>query len=216
VITGPVEFQEGFTGIRGGEFDEGEIDDLGAIGNRIEATGNDQQSLLRIAVRAISAGQITLQPQPADASGTEALLRGRETEVPASRVLYTPTTLSIVATLGEHHLDADGNGDVTAGDALVVINFLGRYGTTDLERLAETVLGSTAEGEQVSPLRLEAMRRFDTSRNGTISALDALMVINGLGRQSLINEMAESEDDDTPLDPALLPPLDGLGQGRLF
>jgi hypothetical protein len=207
VITGEVEYGPGFTRIAGGELHEGEVDDLGAIGGGIEAPGGERQQILRISVQAVGAGEITLQPGPADARGTEALLRGRETEVPASRVRYSPLTFSIIEPPPGEPLDADGNGILSAVDALVVINFLGRYGTTTLDQLAETVIGPGSEGEEAAAVGLDAMRRYDTSGNGIISPLDALVVINGLGRRTLADEMAEGmqvgigidtliEDDD--------------------
>ena len=71
------------------------------------------------------------------------------------------------------------DGNVTALDALVVINALGR-GEIDTS---------------VNPLRLVASMggyRLDASQDGMVSALDALRVINGLGRQEPLQE-SESE-----------------------
>jgi hypothetical protein len=64
---------------------------------------------------------------------------------------------------------------VTARDALVVINALGRE---DFD-------------PQSNPLRLVASLggyRLDASQDGAITSLDALRVINGLAKQSLISE----------------------------
>ena len=214
VVTGPIEYGPGFTSIPGSDFDEGEIDDLGAIGSEVDPPGNERQQILRIAMRAVSAGEVSLQLEPADARGTETLIRGRETELPASRVRYTALDLTIVEAADGGHLDADGNGEVSAADALVVINFLGRFGTTDLDSLEATVSGVGAEGEQSDSDKLLAMRRYDTTGNGTISSLDALVIINGLTRLALVNDVAEAEDDDDLIEMA--PPDDGLESGRLF
>ena len=70
-------------------------------------------------------------------------------------------------------LDTTGDGDVTALDALVVINALGRG------------IDSNAHS---NPLRLVASLggyRLDASQDGIVSALDALNVINGLARAQL-------------------------------
>jgi hypothetical protein len=97
-------------------------------------------------------------------------------------------------------LDTNVDGKVTARDALVVINALGR-GYID---------------PAASPLRVVAAMggyRLDASQDGTISALDALRVINGLailnnnGVESASGEQAswataadsvfaDSDDDD--------------------
>ncbi len=211
VITGPVEYGPGFTSIRTGSFDDGEIDDLGAIGNVIENPGNARQQILRVGVRATGPGEVALRPGAADERGTETLLRGLETEVSRSSVRYTSLTLRIVEAAqidppDGDPLDADGNGQVTAADALVVINFLGRFGSMSLEQLSDRVMAARGESEQSPVDDLLAMRRYDTSGNGTITALDALVVINGLGRQALVADAERGggmDDDDDEMESAV-------------
>jgi hypothetical protein len=200
VITGPVEYGVGFSRIAGGEFDEGEIDDLGAIGLTVAAPGGEPQQIYRIGVQAVGAGEITLQPEAADAVGTATLIRGRDTEVPEYLLRYTPLSLSIVAKPEVDPLDVDGNGTLTAGDALLVINFLGRFGTTSVDELEEKVLGVAAEGEQGTDTEMEKMRRYDTSGDGKISALDALVIINDLGRKTLADNFAQQSRVDMAID----------------
>lgn len=211
VVTGPVEYGDGFVGLPGSEVTEGEIDELGALSNRIEAPGSERQEILRIGVRAVGAGEIVLEVDAADEKGTETLLRDRETEVPRGDVRYTSLTLNIQPKPDGNPLDADGSGDLTASDALVVINFLGRYGTTSLDDLAERVRAVLGEGEQMSDQAIAEMRRYDTNGSGEITALDALVIVNGLQRQSLADSVTgeqvdavtlladDDDDDDDPI-----------------
>lgn len=98
--------------------------------------------------------------------------------------------------------DVNGDGNVTAGDALNVINELGRGG-----------------GD-----REFAWSRFDVTRNGSISALDALVVINRLSEQSALEGLSppiesdsgnNSDDDETPtegtVDGSTDSPIVGVG-----
>jgi hypothetical protein len=85
---------------------------------------------------------------------------GGEGELTSSmRTLLTPT-------------DVNGDGSVTARDALHVINELGRY---DADAGAPTVAGWS---------------KFDVNRDGHISALDSLVVINRLSPEQADAEQA--------------------------
>ncbi len=81
----------------------------------------------------------------------------------------------------EHNpLDTNVDGVVTARDALVVINALGRI---------DPALA-------VDPGRLVAALggyKLDASQDGKITSLDALRVINGLAKASANSESAQSE-----------------------
>lgn len=194
VITGPVEYADGFRPVGGGEFDEGEIDDLGAVDGEFESPGGDLQAIYRIGVQAVGAGEVTLQPEAADEQGTETLIRGNDFEVPLSQVRYTSTTLTILEESDDDPLDVDGNGQRTALDALLVINFLAEYGNTYISELEEKVLAARGEGEQPGDVDVQAMYRLDTNQNGQISALDALVVINGMYNDQLsVGPTAEGE-----------------------
>ncbi len=207
VITGPVEFGPDFGDIPGGTFSEGEIDDLGGIGSLIEHTYSVDNQILRIGARAVGAGDVTLQPEPPDDLGNEILLRGNDYEVPIESVRFVPMQLSIVDASDPVPFDADGNGVLSASDALVVINFLGRFGSTLLETGASL---AGAEGEPV--LDMETMRRYDTNSNGEITPLDALVVINRLTQTHLV--VASIEAEKTDLEAEI--PVDELGQSNLF
>jgi Dockerin type I domain len=186
IITGPIEYGPGFAGLPGGSFTDGEIDDLGAFSDEIDPPGADQQMIMRIAVQAVGAGQVTLQPEPADAEGTQTLLRGENTELSPESVHYRPLALTILEESGPDPLDVNGNGEVTASDALVVINFLGEHGTT---QLSDLVSGEFSDED------LQLMRRMDTNRSGFISALDALFIVNRLNVVS-INQPGGTTDED--------------------
>ncbi len=192
VLSGPVEYGDGFQSINHGELGHAFVDDLGAIGNRVESQGNGVQRILRIAARAVASGEFTLTPEAADAEGTETLLRGRDTIVPDHSVRFSPLTLAIVDPPQENPLDADGNGIVSARDALVIINFLHRFGTTPVAELEERIATVRGERETVTGDEMAVMRRYDTNANGTITTLDALVVINRMSRERLNRDRTES------------------------
>ena len=76
-------------------------------------------------------------------------------------------------------VDVTGDGELTAQDALIVIN--------DLNRYQARLLG---EGESSGP-------SIDVNNDGSVSSLDALLVVNALSRQS-INEGESAIDQDGP------------------
>ncbi len=196
-ITGPVEFASGYSSVRTGSFSGVEIDDLGAVSSSISSPGNDIQPLLRIGVRAVGAGRITLQPESADGIGTASLLHGLSSEVPAEQARYRPLTLSITPSAETDPLDVDGSGSVTAGDALAIIHFLNQFGNVAISELAATVRGNATERNAAMEIDLAQMRRLDTSRDDVITAMDALMIVNDLHRQSFAvpgkDQVGESE-----------------------
>ena len=70
-------------------------------------------------------------------------------------------------------------------------NFLHRFGSTTLDQLA-TLNAESAEGE-MSDEEMQRMRRYDTNRYGSISALDAPVVINRLDELSNIDALHASQ-----------------------
>ena len=206
-ITGPVQYSDGFSGVSGSEFGDHLIDDLGAVSNQIDHPGNAEQSLLRIGVRAVGpsangdSSVLRLSPESAGALGTETLLRGEQAEVPAHRVRYLPLELTILPVVGDRPLDSNDDGNVTAIDALLVINFLARYGATELTDLPEII--QAGEGEAAANSDLQMLRRLDTNRSGTITALDALVVVNHITTSVAtveINQDRAEEEEVAPED----------------
>ena len=194
VLTGPVEYGEGFQEIAQGGFSEGEVDDFGAIGEVAAPSNEPNQVLLRIQARATGVGNIVLQPEPADQRGTETLLRGIDDEIDPSRVRFNALTLSIVNEVADP-MDANGDGSLTPLDALVILNFLGIYGTTELSDLATRVSEVRGEAEMTDEA-LDRMRLLDTNQSGFISAVDALRVINAMNTAALQSSLSEDEDED--------------------
>ncbi|MCC9601047.1 carboxypeptidase regulatory-like domain-containing protein [Stieleria sp. JC731] len=113
--------------------------------------------------------------------------------------------------------DADGNGVVDALDRSIVLDSLGRFSNTDdfdanadLDRdgrisVRDRIIATRANGQSIAPpngMPLSATQASapapiayeDTNRDGRVSALDALVVINHLGRQQVsMNSSAEGE-----------------------
>ncbi|MEM0927599.1 MAG: dockerin type I domain-containing protein, partial [Planctomycetota bacterium] len=100
--------------------------------------------------------------------------------VPYRRISNQGVTLIVSDLLPQQRegdrYDVNGDGTVSALDALVVINFLSLHG-------GEQLLVLTPSQEQ---------NRMDSSGDNRISALDALQVINELGRQNAPEPEAES------------------------
>ncbi len=210
-IAGRPEFGDDFDRVgREDHFDitDSAINDLGAISSVVANPGNALQVLIRVPVVARSAGQVRLTPEPADGLGTETLIRGDDDSLQLDSVRYQSLRLSVLPQLDLDTLDSDADGEVKAGDALKVINFLGRFGSMKLEDLPARVTqllkdhasgiqsqGTVAEGESVGRLNINLMRRLDANGSGTITALDALVIINRLSRISASTEVPIDEDD---------------------
>lgn len=175
----------------------GGIDEFRAVESLVDHPGNAIQPVARFGVRALAGGNITLRMNPADDFGSELLLRGRDTVVSPLEVRFGTLELTID---GIRPTDTDANGAVTPIDALRVINFLARFGAMELDALP-TLFGTEGE-QQATDARLAAMRRLDTNADQTITARDALMVINEVARfrSPLQNgEALEGELVDTAL-----------------
>ncbi len=79
--------------------------------------------------------------------------------------------------------DVDGNGVVTALDALQVINFIGRRSDAGSSELTNESVRTSAED-----------RNLDVNGDGRVTALDALMVINQIGRSQTTSGLNEATD----------------------
>ncbi|EMI28449.1 choice-of-anchor Q domain-containing protein [Rhodopirellula europaea] len=93
--------------------------------------------------------------------------------------------------------DVDGSGEVTALDALLVINSLGTQ-------------ARGGEGEAASSRANENAIKLDVNDDGRVSALDALMVINALN--SLDSAELGTQEPDTAFAPSDLPSDSSLVQ----
>lgn len=202
-LTGDIELDDGFQRIWNGEVLDDLIRNFGAIRNRWEPLDNDITPIARIRATAIAAGDVNLKPEVSYDPGAELLLHGRDTSVPATSVRLRELLFRVTEPV--ELLDANGNGRVSAADALVIINFLRRFGTVHVDEIAGQLapLRVAAEGEAT---QTNAMRRYDTNGNGTVTALDALLVINRLNSMSLRGGVASEivvamdDDDDDMLD----------------
>ncbi|QDT05987.1 Dockerin type I repeat protein [Rubripirellula lacrimiformis] len=185
-LTGEFQHLNDFKALGDGGGMDGVLDEMGVFSSDVEHPGNEQQTLLRIGVIAVGVGDVLITPTAADEPGHEILLRGRDTETPAESVRYLSTSLTITEAPVFDPLDTDEDGQVTAVDALRVVNFLGRYGVAPVDDLPQLL----AAEETATGISLEETRRLDTNQNGSITALDALVIINRLGR---IPETSEGE-----------------------
>ena len=134
--------------------------------------------------------QETLSVQSPTWVGTvgDAILRVRGDDIAILAASNEAATEGVVSNPSQHDVNADGH--VTALDALLVINQLGRQGASEVEQQVDS-----------------AMAVYDTNEDGAITAIDALLVINQLGRQG---QAAESESVQDEVDPNLRP---GLASG---
>ena len=216
VLTGELEYGEGFSRVSGFTIEDGEIDELGAVSNRIQGSGLPVQRLLRVGVKAVGTGAVSLKIDQADGVGGATLLRGIDEEISANLVKYLPLELEILAEAPADPLDANGDGNVTAGDALVVVNFLGEHGPMTLQELEQLVGDGSAEGEGLTLQEYEKYSNYDTNQSGDISPIDALVVINGVDENTraaanssegeFVNLISSDEDDQNGL----------IGSTRLF
>ncbi|MDF1841677.1 MAG: dockerin type I domain-containing protein [Rubripirellula sp.] len=212
-VTGNVEFGPGFKAEQFDKFKEGApdalkdgvIESLGVkaeetVSELVEGEASEWQEMLRIGVRAVAAGEVELLPQPAGEGGAWALLRGMDQELPDNLIRFVETGFEILPALRDKPHDTTGDGKLTPRDALVVINFLGNFGSVRLADLPGKLGFDSAQSEGETLASIDAMKRYDTNGNGIITALDALLVINGL---TLASVTAEAEADEEAADRAL-------------
>ncbi|MCC9601162.1 dockerin type I domain-containing protein [Stieleria sp. JC731] len=162
------------------------IDDFVAVDPSVSPPGNSLQSIVRLGVRAIAGGDVTLKMNPAENQNAELLLHGLDQQLSSLNVDFQPLSFTID---GIRPTDTDRNGAVTPTDALRVINFLAIYGNINVDQLSNLATDDT-EGE--SSIRIQTMRRLDTNADGVISPRDALEVINELARA--FSSQAEGEE----------------------
>ena len=168
----PVEYHGDFNIAQSATLLTGMIDELGASSDQF--TPSFQATVLVATVRMIAneAGNITIT---SSAATSEFLAYNLDDVLLPSEIEFTSIDLSVFDPdfhRESNPFDVDGNGSVTALDALIVINVIGEAG-------------------QVIPLDsplAEILRpefAYNVARDGQISALDALRVINFLAEQTV-------------------------------
>jgi hypothetical protein len=166
------------------------IDDLGLFVTRREGVFPEESGEWFFLV----SDTLSQQPQPGEVNtldhlftpvpfGTDLFAQfGDENAMPLAGNFDPPVADNggVVGSLSneQNPLDTTVDGELTARDALVVINALGRSNLSQISG-SQSAVASLLEGY-----------RLDASGDGVISALDALHVINGLSRKY---EAAEAE-----------------------
>ncbi len=90
-----IDFESTFTTVPSGTFETGLIDELGAAGNRIQATGEIESLIATIQFEAIASGTVNIRSEPADTSTLEFLLFGIDNAIAEESVIYGSTTLVV-------------------------------------------------------------------------------------------------------------------------
>ena len=192
------------------------IEGLGVIdADGIEpAIGSNSRSLLRVRVTAVTAGDVTLVAAATEGNAEETALFGGTNAVEEKEITRTPLTIRVTEpTVTSDPADVDGDGKVRPVDALRVINMIGRHGVGTVEDIMNR-MGISAPSAATSAANAAMdIQRFDVNRSGTITPLDALLVINHIGRQYRLgaNAAASTETTQTSLgdnDSATMPAVD--------
>jgi hypothetical protein len=179
---GSITYTDPYTnGRRGDTQFPGFIDELGAFQATSAPLGDGEQVVLRISMRATTAGTFNFRGDPRDnVPLNEVTLFTPPTNVPLAQIRLNSGTLTINPAGGggeaeftnpSNALDVNGDGFVTPLDVLLVINDVNAYGAR--------ALSGGASGE--SP----ANRTYlDVNADRFVSPIDALMVINHLNSLS--------------------------------
>ncbi|MCA9149410.1 MAG: hypothetical protein KDA92_08935, partial [Planctomycetales bacterium] len=167
-VTGAITYGVDFPNGQSGDITvAGLVDEVGGF-DGLDRIGPNEAMLFSIPMRADRAGTFTFGLDPADILPQHnVLLFDRDDPVPTDRVEYRGVTLNftqvvVAATNPRNSLDVNDDANISAIDALLVIN----------------QLNGAAEGEGGPSMYL------DVSADGYITALDALLVINELNRMS--------------------------------
>lgn len=151
----------------------GLLNEVGAIQTGDTPLGPEEKLLFTVTLTANAVGTASFVGDPADISPLhDTLLFQPPTAVPFDEIRYGFDSVNIVAASGSgegntnpnNALDVNGDGAVSAIDALNVINALNTGGTRSLA-------GGEGEGPKLF---------VDVNADGVLSAMDALMVINYL------------------------------------
>lgn len=187
---GTVEAGPGMTFIEGDKVSDkikaGSISGLGVVSSSTTPPGGAPQLLIRVRAKADRAGTIALNSFDSQNVNEETLIFGLGEALKATQIRREAVRLNIVEAVdGSDPADVDGDGNVRAVDALRIVNFIGRHGTGTFEQINSRMHGNaingTANGEMPSS-NSDEMTRLDVNRSGSITALDALTVINRVSR----------------------------------
>lgn len=192
-VIGDVDHLE-FTNVTRGTVTEGELKSVGGVSRSQERLGAGPQDIVRFKVRIEQNGPLTFSVLPSVVSGEELLLYDVNTALPTANVVPGQLALS-----GQHETepneDMNQDGFVTSIDVLLVINYL----NSKMDR-------QLTSGESVSTLSLQSadeIKRaaaYDVSRDGDVTALDALLIINKINfmadRAAAEGEPAKTENAD--------------------
>lgn len=175
--------------------------------------GSISRLLFRLRVTAKAEGDLTLVAAAAQGNGEETAVFGETDAIKEREIKRTPLTIRVTEpALTDEPTDVDGDGHVRPVDALRVINVVSRHGVGTVEDLRNRMSLSNRTAASSAAIDL---RRFDVNRSGTITPLDALLVINHLSRQQRLAtnaaaltdtaERAAARDEGVPVtvDPAI-------------
>ncbi|MBP88848.1 MAG: hypothetical protein CMJ64_19400 [Planctomycetaceae bacterium] len=189
------------------------IDEVGAFQTGNGPLGGNEFLVFTLTMEAKGIGTAEFVADPADSTPFhDTLLFEPPTAVPIDRINLGVASVTITGPAGEgetpfqnrnNHVDANGDGEESPADALVIINYLNHNGSQNLKHL--TALG--AEGEHGSMPE----HFIDVNGDNHASPADALAVINKLNSQ-LANAEGEA---GKPVKPVLLTsdPVAGLTTG---
>ena len=180
-----IEYGNSFSSIRTGDtVTPGLIDELGAVDFDLEGNVDGEQHLASVTFVVSGEGTLTFSTSAADLfPDHDTLLLGSNFRVSPGRIDYGEVTVEVVR--GMHNPDVpedtNGDGEVTAIDALQVINFLNASGPAAVDEvMAErTALAAAANGEFSGSVR----SFLDVNNDGHISPLDALFCINRIAER---------------------------------
>ncbi|MEZ6113260.1 MAG: beta-propeller domain-containing protein [Pirellulaceae bacterium] len=174
--SGRIEYGSEFANARrGSETQTGRFDSVGASADLTATQG--KQLLFRMPFTAATSGELRFDVTPVeDSPASEMLVFGVNSAIDPEAVRVTSAPLDIRN--GFHNrdrrTDTDGDGEVSAIDALMVINELNRTGSRRLRGVAVRV----AEAESsVSPM-------VDVNNDEFVSPIDALLIINELNARA--------------------------------
>lgn len=157
--------------------------------------GSASRLLLRVRVTAKAEDDVTLVAAAARGNGEETAVFGETDAIKESEIKRTPLTLRVTEPeLADEPTDVDGDGQVRPIDALRVINVVSRHGVGTVEELQNRM--SLSDRTAASSAAMD-MRRLDVNRSGTVTPLDALLVINHLSREQRIARNAAASTDTT-------------------